>query len=244
MKVTLLEYNPVALELLVYTKNTRLNNSNSWSDFMINITEQELMKELAKIKDTIKSSWEFVTYVFEIQGVSRNFTHQLVRTRTQSYAQESHRAVDVRDAGVYNLGLNEAYDDAVATSLACYQEQVDQGVPIQDARGCLPGDILTNIIVKTDLRTLHDTALTRLCKRTAGEYQDVFKAIKAAIIKVHPWAESFINVACVQTGICAFPRYTECPIQQYTVKVQQDQKEAIKYFWEQTNHVADPGVKK
>lgn len=239
MKVTLIDYQPDALELLIFTRATRLKVVKSKQD-IYKWTEQQKLDELAKIKGTIKSSWEFVTYIFSIEGVSRNFTHQLVRTRTQSYAQESLRAVDASENGVYNLGLNESYDDAVHTSLACYQEQIEQGVPIQDARGCLPTDILTNILVKTDLRTLHETALTRLCVRTAGEYQDVFKQMKAAVVDVHPWAESFINVACVQTGVCCFPRYIECPIQPYTAIIGQDQKDAIKKVWQHTNHVADP----
>jgi len=239
MKVTLIDYQPDALELLIFTRGTRLKGVKRKQD-IYDWPYERKMEELDKIKDTIKSSWEFVSYIFSIENVSRNFTHQLVRTRTQSYAQESLRAVDASESGVYNLGLNESYDDAVYTSLACYKEQIEQGVPIQDARGCLPTDILTNIIVKTDLRTLHDTALTRLCVRTSGEYQDVFKAMKAAVIYVHPWAEPFINVACVQTGICCFPRYTECPVQEYTVQITDTQKCVIKYAWEQTNHVADP----
>lgn len=239
MKVTLIDYQPDALELLIFTRGTRLKGVKRKQD-IYDWSHERKMQELAKIKDTIKSSWEFATYIFSIEDVSRNFTHQLVRTRTQSYAQESLRAVDASESGVYNLGLNEAYDDAVYTSLACYKEQIEQGVSIQDARGCLPTDILTNILVKTDLRTLHDTALTRLCVRTAGEYQDVFKAMKAAVVDVHPWAESFVNVACVQTGICCFPRYTECPIQVHTIKIRQDEKDIIKQVWENTIHVADP----
>lgn len=238
MIVTLIDWQINALELLIYTRSTRLdgaslNDIEEWP-------HERKMEELAKIKDTIKSSWEFCTYIFSVESVSRNFTHQLVRTRTQSYAQESLRAVNASDKGFYNIGLNEAYDDSVYTSLAAYQEQIEQGVPMQDARGVLPGDILTNILIKTDLRTLHETALTRLCVRTAGEYQDVFNAMKNCVTVVHPWTESFINVACVQTGICAFPRYTECPVQEYTIKVQQHQKDAIKKVWQHTNHVADP----
>jgi thymidylate synthase ThyX len=239
MKITLIDYQKNALDLLIFTRGTRLKGVKSINDIS-NWTEQQKLNELAKIKDTIKSSWEFVSYIFSIENVSRNFTHQLVRTRTQSYAQESLRAVDASESGVYNLGLNIDYDHAVCISLACYKEQIKQGVPIQDARGCLPTDILTNIVVKTDLRTLHDTALTRLCVRTAGEYQNVFKEIKNLVVGVHPWAEDFINVACVQTGICCFPRYTECPVQKYTVKVSNDRKSTIRNVWEKTNHVADP----
>lgn len=243
MKVTLIDYQKNALDILIYTKDTRLKEGATLQDIS-NWSYEKKIKELEKIKDTIQSSWEFVTYILDIQNVSRNFTHQLVRTRTQSYAQESLRAVDASEKTVYNLGLNDAYDEAVKTSFECYKEQLEANVPMQDARGCLPGDILTNIIVKTDLRTLHNTALIRLCTRTAGEYQSIFKEIKSAVVSVHPWAESFINVACVQTGICCFPRYQECPVKPFTVHINQDTKDSIKSIWESTNHIADPSQRK
>jgi thymidylate synthase ThyX len=47
------------------------------------------------ISKTIRSSWEFVDYTFQITGVTRAFTHQFVRTRTGSYAQQSQRSVDM-----------------------------------------------------------------------------------------------------------------------------------------------------
>ena len=120
---------------------------------------------------------------------------------------------------------------------------INDGINIQDARGVLPTDILTNIIVGTNLRSLHETAKVRLCTRTAGEYQTVFKEMRRLIGEVHPWALDMINVACVDSGVCCFPRYTECPIQEYTVKITDYKKMAIKIAWEQTKHESNPVAK-
>ena len=71
------------------------------------------MEHYTYMKDTIKSSFEFAKYTFELKEVSRGFIQQLTRTRTQNYAQESMRAVDVRNANFYNEGMCEEYDLAV-----------------------------------------------------------------------------------------------------------------------------------
>ena len=238
MKVELLNYQPDALEILLMTKSTRLKGA-SLEDIMALPYEVKL-GHYAYMKDTIKGSFEFCTYIFNISDVSRNFTHQLVRTRTQSYAQESMRAVEKVDAKFYNYGLCDEYDNAVDFALDNYLHMIEEGIQIQDARGILPTDTLTNIMVKTDLRTLHDSAKTRLCTRTAGEYQDVFKEMRRLIGLVHPWALDMINVACVDSGICCFPRYTECPVQVSTVKIDDFRKQAIRIAWENTTHVANP----
>jgi thymidylate synthase ThyX len=239
MKVEILDYTKNAIELLIFCKGTRLGDATTIDD-IIKWPYEKKMDNFSYMKDTIKSQFEFVDFTFLLSDVSRNFTHQLVRTRTNSYSQESFRAVSASEKSVYNLGINESYDDAVATAFACYDEQISQGIPMQIARGCLPTDTLTNIIVKTNLRTMYETALVRLCTRTAGEYQSIFKEMKRLIVEIYPEFDSLIEVACVQTGVCCFPRYTECPVQPYTVIIGQETKGGIKKIWEQTNHVADP----
>jgi hypothetical protein len=92
MKVELIEYTGApdperALNILLRTKGTRLSHFEdpaTWS-------AERKAEHLAYMRDTIKSSWEFVDYHFRISGVTRAFTHQLVRTRHGSYAQEAMR---------------------------------------------------------------------------------------------------------------------------------------------------------
>lgn len=241
MKVKLIDYQNNALELLIYTKSTRLQADQSLDDIN-NWTYEKKMEHLEYMRNTIASSWEFVNYIFELTDVSRVFTHQLVRSRHQSYAQQSQRTVDVSEMGFYSIG-NSAADCAMDDMSALYIRLQEAGVSNQDARYVLPEGTLTNIIVGTNLRVLSETAEVRLCKRTAGEYQEVFKAMKSAVVNVHPWVDKFIQVACVKTGICIFPNYTECPVQEYTVKISDVKKLEISYHWRNLDHVANPVAK-
>lgn len=218
MKVTLLNYTQDALNLLLKTKGTRLKHDDdpaTWS-------EEKKAEHLAYMRDTIKSSWEFVDYVFQIEDVTRAFTHQLVRTRTGSYAQEAMRVIDA--SGFDHMvppSVLEAdtpvhiiWDNCMDEIDFAYRELVEKGIPRQDARGVLPTNVLTNITAKFNLRSLHTMAELRLCTRTQGEYQEVFREMRRLVVQVHPWAEEFINVFCVNHGHCAFPRYgeAECPV--------------------------------
>ena len=226
MKVTLIDRTQDALELLLFTKNTRLQSGEGMAEVRA-WPEEKKLAELAYMRDTIKSSWEFVNYTFLIEGVSRAFTHQLVRTRTGHYAQESQRTVDVRENGVVTPDGLEAihrtqFLAATDRAIENYCDMVDDGVPVQDARGALPIAISTSIIASFSLRTLHEMAIVRLCTRTQGEYQDVFRAMKAEVVAVHPWAEPFIRVGCATNGICVFPRYTQCPIYPLTYNASGD----------------------
>lgn len=241
MEVNLINYTPDALDTLLYTKNTRLAGEEGMDAIKAWPMERKL-QELAYMRDTIQSSWEFVDYTFELTGVTRALTHQLVRTRNASYAQESQRTVDVRDAEI--IGPNHIKFD-LATNLVrnTYAKMVDDGIPVQEARAILPTGTTTSIIAKFNLRTLHDMALVRLCVRTQGEYQQVFKQMVRRVVEVHPWAEDFLQVACVWSGVCVFPRYTQCPVQKHTLQATPEVIETIRQAWAETTHVANPVAK-
>lgn len=220
MKVTLLKYDPDALDLLLFTKQTRLTQSPGLLEEIRDWTEERKLEEWDYMKGTIQSSWEFCEYTFLIDGVSRAFTHQLVRTRTGSYAQQSQRTVNM-EGFEYTVpeGLLEGaraaenlYHESMGETASNYISLINLGANPQDARGILPTNICTNITAKFSLRTLSDMAKLRLCTRTQGEYQEVFRQMREAVISVHPWAEPVLRVHCAATGVCAFPNYHECPI--------------------------------
>jgi flavin-dependent thymidylate synthase len=248
MKVSLASYTPDALTLLLITKNTRLTNSG---DDPATWTEEKRIEHLEYMRDTIKSSWEFVDYTFQIDGVTRAFTHQLVRTRTGSYAQQAMRVVDARNQPVdlppsmaNNEEWLEIWNEGVQGSLEAYGKLIDAKAPAQDARGLLPTNITTSIMAKFNLRTLHEMAKLRLCTRTQGEYQDVFRAMRERVIEVHPWAAEFFEVYCVAHGTCAFPRYgkDECPVYIPEMDNSEIREKARKIFWA-VRHEASPIAK-
>jgi len=241
MNVELLDYQKDALELLLYTKNTRLEAGCTIKD--IKAWPWALkMDHLEYMRHTIQSSWEFVSYTFEITGVSRALTHQLVRTRTASYAQQSQRTVKLMESNVLPVP-DDDYEVATDLAFTVYDNMILRGIDIQDARHVLPVGTLTNIIMKADLRTLSHMAEVRLCTRTQGEYQNMFKLLVSRVAKVHPWAKDFLQVYCIAHGICCFPNYKDCPVQQYTLKPSALAISEIKKAWEETDHVANPVAK-
>jgi len=200
MKIKLVNYTQDAKNLLLFTKNTRLMNVEDAYEMIKDWSEEKKQAELDYMLQTIKSSWEFVDYTFEIRDVTRAFTHQFVRTRTGSYAQQSQRTVDMEGFGYYTPPEIEKdeyakllYDQTMEMINSRYQQLREHGIAAEDARGVLPTNIHTNIVAKFNLRTIHETAKSRLSPRAQGEHQEVFKAMVSEIIKVHPWAEPFLT---------------------------------------------------
>jgi flavin-dependent thymidylate synthase len=206
MKVKLIDYtgaghaDPLyAARLLVYTKNTRLEQGEEGMARFFAMSEEELAHELSYVANTLRSSWEFVDFTFQISGVTRAFTHQFVRTRTASYAQQAQRVVDMsavpnlKPATIDTEELNAAWNDTMDQIAAAYQFLKDKGVPTQDCRGLLPTNVLTNIIAKMNLRTLADLLGKRKNLRAQGEYADVARAMEAEVLRVMPWCHEFLN---------------------------------------------------
>lgn len=244
MKVELTNYTENALELLILTKSGRLGGKETLQDILAWPWEKK-MEHLSYMMNTIKTSFEFVDYVFEIREVTRAFTHQLVRTRTASFQQQAMRVVDAREAGYLITCDDDMYKEAADHCFEIYGKLVDKGYPVQDCRGILPTAAYTSIFVKANLRTLSQMAELRLCKRAEGEYQQVFKVMVDLITKIHPWTQPLLEVYCVKTGICAFPLYEKCPIQKYCISpnILDSIRTKVKEVWNVTNHVANPVAK-
>lgn len=198
MKVTLISYTQDADVLLAFTKATRLNMTPSLLDEIKAWSPEKMAEELRYMANTIPSSWEFADYVFAINGVSRAFTHQFVRTRNGSYAQQSMRVVSVEEGYEFLMpqrlsAVQREMVDAVNKKiLETYGALIKSGVATEDARCILPTNISTNIVAKFNLRTLSELAKSRTGGRTQSEYISVMNAMADAVIAVHPWAEQFL----------------------------------------------------
>jgi len=199
VKVTLINHTPNAAQLLVFTKATRLTMAPALLAEIQSRPAEAIEQELAYMAETIPSSWEFVDYVFLVEGVSRAYTHQQVRTRAGSYAQQTMRVLDMGKYDYVYTDRNKA--DQVSMAIidktnryiqGAYSTLIQSGVAPEDARGILPTNIATNIVCKFNLRTLSELCKSRTGGRTQSEYQQVVNAMADAVLAVHPWAERFL----------------------------------------------------
>ena len=199
MKVSLISHTPNAAQLLVFTKSTRLTMSPGLMADIMSWSAEKIEAELAYMADTIPSSWEFVDYVFLVEGVSRAYTHQQVRTRQASYAQQTMRVLDMGEFDYVftenNLATSGAKDligKANRYVAGTYKALRALGHEPEDCRGILPTNIATNIVCKFNLRTFSELCKSRTGGRTQNEYQQVVNAMADAVLAVHPWAARFL----------------------------------------------------
>lgn len=176
---------------------------------LADVTDDERRHYLEEVSKTkLKAPFEFVKFHFLFEGVTRSFTHQMVRQRTAAYAQESLRfavKVDMAEgvalppsiAGTERLGqgnnlalgaesnnetwMRNVWDQAVQEIEQAYLHLVDAGMPAEDARGLLPHNITTRLHYTTDLRALQDHAGNRLCTQAQFEWRVVWSQIMKAI---------------------------------------------------------------
>jgi len=216
MQVTLVNYTDRAREILILAKRTRqLRNAMAWQD-VISLSEEEKIKELSYVFSTVGSSWEFVNYTLLLTGVTRAFTHQLVRHRTGiSYAQQAQRVASMDGFEYLATGGcrdSESYRSCMDNIQIYYQKLLEEGISVQDARGVLPTNILTNILFCANLRTIIHILGVRLCLRAQGEFQVVAKAIRDKILEVHPWLDNMLLPYCLVYASCQWENFPDCPL--------------------------------
>jgi flavin-dependent thymidylate synthase len=176
---------------------------------------QDYVRQIMATK--LQAPFEFVKFHFFIEGVTRAFTHQMVRQRTAVYAQESLRFAVKEDmpvglppslAGTEGGRVSweeedlasdaerqrEHWDNAVKVIGREYKKLVDMGMPAEDARGLLPHNTLTRLHYCTDLRALLDHAGNRLCTQAQFEWRLVFAKIAQAIREYNPY-EALVHSA-------------------------------------------------
>lgn len=211
MQVTLIDFtgkgqpDPAhyAAALMAFTKSTRLTMSPGLFEEIQRKSAEELDKELDYMARTIPSSWEMVDYTFMIEGVTRGYTHQQVRTRAASFAQQTMRVLDVSEGPGWTYGtgptieqspeLKRIYDNMMEEIADTYRELINFGATIEDARGVLPTNIHTNIVMKINMRNFVDLVRKRSSPRVQGEYRAVLDGMKSAVAGVHPWINKFID---------------------------------------------------
>jgi hypothetical protein len=89
--------------------------------------------------------------------------------------------------------MQAVWDYTVNAIRHAYDELQEHGATVEEARGLLPTNIHTNIVMKANLRTLVDFFHSRISPRNLGEISRMAVAMRQAILDVHPWASIFLD---------------------------------------------------
>lgn len=199
---------------------------------MRDITDEEREHYWQQVLKThLRAPLESIKLHFFVEGVTRAFTHQMVRQRTAVYAQESMRfAVKQNMAqevsvppSIANLADDDPkrviWDGAINQISNAYNALISAGVPAEDARGIAPHATTTRLNYVTDLRNLGEHAGNRLCTQAQFEWRIVFLGIINAI-RNYDWGDDgafgwqwqydiianspLFRPVCYQMGRCPF----------------------------------------
>lgn len=134
------------------------------------------------IKRGHESVIEHASATFEITGVSRALTHQLVRCRLASYSQKSQRYCK---EGQFDYvippsiqGLDAAYFNTTMRNLQkVYNDLIQLGIKAEDARFVLPNACCTEIVMTMNFRELRHFIELRADKHAQWEIRELAKQI-------------------------------------------------------------------
>nr|HID13146.1 FAD-dependent thymidylate synthase [Anaerolineae bacterium] len=134
----------------------------------------------ARIREGHGSIIEHASATFEIGGISRACSHQLVRHRLASYSQESQRYVSMSDpewvlppAIAENPRARAIWERFAAEVKAAYRALRELGVRKEDSRFVLPNAAATRIVVTMNFRELLHVFRLRISPAAQWEIRDV-----------------------------------------------------------------------
>ena len=184
-------------------------------------------------KSHLRAPHEFVQFHFFVEGVTRSHTHQMVRQRTATFAQESLRfavkeclanEVPLPPSVMGNEIAEQFWNQTIAEIDRAYTALVNAGIPAEDARGLLPHATPTRLHWRTSLMDLIHHAGNRLCTQAQFEWRILMVSIMKAIRTYHnhgitqwqfqligqPTPQTFAPI-CYHTGKCEFKAIFDRP---------------------------------
>jgi thymidylate synthase (FAD) len=166
-----------------------------------NCFQSEISKDVESRREFIRrciklghlSPLEFAEAVFEFI-CSRVCTHQLVRHRIASYAQESQRRVRVKDLDyiivpprvLESQEALEVFLDVVRKSFEAYEVLLELGIRKEDARYALPQCVKSKILVKMNFRQWRHFIELRCDKTVQWEIRQVAKRVLEVLCQHAP----------------------------------------------------------
>jgi thymidylate synthase (FAD) len=140
------------------------------------------------------STLRFAYASFQIEGISRVCSHQLVRIAIAGILQESQRYVKqsnieyiIPDA-VKSLpeALQERWNNLLSEANSIYAESVDQGMKKEDARYILPQSCTTKVNLCLNFQGWQDLLANRTAKASQWEIRAVAEEIQRQLAHIAP----------------------------------------------------------
>lgn len=196
------------------------------------LTSNGVQKKLDHvIKSGHLSVIEHCYFTFEIDGISRVCSHQLVRHRMATFSQESQRYVSLNSTAYVipatcddspvdrdensNMSRKKMFEEAMLDAWCYYNILVDAGVPPEDARYVLPNACTTNMIMSCNGRELMHILGLRMCNRAQTEIRELAYTMYNLVMGVAPEIFKYSGPncwfdGCMEEKTCGNPPKMGC----------------------------------
>ncbi len=197
----------------------KLTHSKAKPEELDKTPEKELtavLEQVMKLGHT--SVIEHAYFTFAISDVSRSLTHQLVRHRIASYAQQSQRYVNLKEPNYVippsiekNKDMKKAYEETMDKIWKEYNRLLELGIPAEDARYVLPNAACTNIMVTMNARSLLNFFELRCCLHAQWEIRALANKMLQEVKKVAPTIFKNAGPSCKTKKVCPENK-KDCPL--------------------------------
>lgn len=164
---------------------------------------------------------EHVNLTFHIAKMSRNCSHQWVRSRIASHSQQSLRYVELDDLEIvipesikrdpYALDM---FTSAAKETENAYKYLVEErNIPAEDARFIIPNGVATSIVTTMNLRELLHFFSERCCNRSQWEIRDIAKQMLVICKELFPSIFENAGAKCMALHKC--PELDSCDEKPY-----------------------------
>ena len=209
MQVALVNYTPNP-ELTIVAAARSSASQSTVEELWRSLDPQQIDNLLKQLLDSGHlSPFEHSSFTFNIQGISRATSHQLVRHRLASYTQQSQRYVALKERRYVTpptifkqADLLAKYQRAVETAHELYCEMLEANIPAEDARYVLPQAVETQLVMTMNARELLHACSLRLCLRAQWEIVELFERLKAEVERVAPRLGAELKPKCYRLGYC------------------------------------------
>ncbi len=158
-----------------------------------------------RIEEGHESIIEHAVATFEISGISRATSHQLVRHRLASYSQESQRYVDMSSPDFVvppsiaeNPDALQVWDETLRAVICGCRKLRKLGIRKEDARFLLPNATATRIVMSANFREWRHFLKVRLDPRAQWEIRELARRILGILYRVAP---SVFEDIAVEAGL-------------------------------------------
>jgi flavin-dependent thymidylate synthase len=159
------------------------------------------------LKGGLQTGLETQTIVFEVSGVSRTATHQIVRTRKAGFHQQSQRAsfmgfepnVRMPESVAKNERARAAFTKAAEASAEAYRIACAENISYQDARFALLEGTVTYILCEYPVREFLAVYAYRACSMFQWEICHTVREMGRVLIEAHPWIAPYVKISCEKT---------------------------------------------